>query len=806
MTESACACKKCENCGGDKSSTGRKPKQLELFTDPCDVVLPAKPVFERIEFEQFLLLQKKIGDFDVPIVLTLSREEVSEIVRPVELFADVAGPEPDALAHVIGMSGGVPLDIAMRDAALRPDIAQLATSWGTVFESAKRQDLIRTDAQEVFQNVDPASFRLALHLPFVQQWVQRGYSRGRMLNSISLGPGEQQTIEIFTWDRTKTSTESVFTVEAEKTSESQTTQRDARDVAREVSNQAGFELTTNAKVGFNTGVVSGDFGAGGSAKDAFSAVEKTTINSISEATQRATSSVRTSRTLKVTQTREFGREERVTRVLKNSSDCNTLTTSFFEILTHYLVSTTLDAAHTQLVALIPATDLDAPRYFTAENVRYYESALRGALLTTSFDAGFDAARLLYSYDHTCEILCKGCKCEADTAQPQAGLPEFEKVKEAMLAVEQSATRLDASTTFPQSVVYSKIGIPPWDGAVLGDQPSCADIRRYLAKKYVRDTLPTLFAEISGLPNAAANITAADADRLGGVVSRFLPERIAGMTYDDATAGAVTNEIRLYIITTPGLWPHDPLLALALVEAVKSNVNFSRFDDGGLAAALQAYAAAYAAWQAAVKAAAGDTERDREIKRINDEDRARRMFDLYPPKDVADAQERLSALLFHLNDQRNIDHYRFAVWAERGTLYDAQLLAWAQLGIIEPRVVGLVGENVAVPVNTTNRPLAAKRVADLLAAIPAEQRNVTKKNILPTGAVYAEASAGRCDACDPITQQQRTLDVEGRRVAVELEKAELARREARLRTIPPQLGADLPAALPLSVVLHDEREQ
>ena len=45
--------------------------------------------------------------------------------------------------------------------------------------------------------------------------------------------------------------------------------------------------------------------------------------------------MRSSRTLKVVETRESGEETRVTRKLRNHNTCHTLTTTFFEILANY---------------------------------------------------------------------------------------------------------------------------------------------------------------------------------------------------------------------------------------------------------------------------------------------------------------------------------------------------------------------------------------------------------------------------------------------------------------------------------------
>lgn len=53
--------------------------------------------------------------------------------------------------------------------------------------------------------LDIRSLPLAFHLPFTQTWKLEGYTRGRMVNSFALAPGEEQTVDVFTWDRLKSS-------------------------------------------------------------------------------------------------------------------------------------------------------------------------------------------------------------------------------------------------------------------------------------------------------------------------------------------------------------------------------------------------------------------------------------------------------------------------------------------------------------------------------------------------------------------------------------------------------------------------
>jgi hypothetical protein len=104
------------------------------------------------------------------------------------------------------------------------------------------------------QEVDVQKLELAFYFPFTQQWRLEGYTRGRLVKSFSLGPGEEQTVELFTWDRLTTGLESSTSFESEQTTENTGTRRDSQDVSHDVSRQANFQLTTGGKVAFQVGI------------------------------------------------------------------------------------------------------------------------------------------------------------------------------------------------------------------------------------------------------------------------------------------------------------------------------------------------------------------------------------------------------------------------------------------------------------------------------------------------------------------------------------------------------------------------
>ena len=92
-------------------------------------------------------------------------------------------------------------------------------------------------------------FELALHLPWTQTWTLLGYSRGVLLNTVSLSPQEETTIEIFTWDRRKSEAERTSSVESENSLEGSDTTRITSDVLRETQSSNEFTFKAGGEFG-----------------------------------------------------------------------------------------------------------------------------------------------------------------------------------------------------------------------------------------------------------------------------------------------------------------------------------------------------------------------------------------------------------------------------------------------------------------------------------------------------------------------------------------------------------------------------
>ena len=109
-------------------------------------------------------------------------------------------------------------------------------------------------------------------------------------------------------------------------------------------------------------------------------------------TSRLTERVKSTRQVKVLESRETGREDRVTRRIHNPNQGYALTLNCFEVLETYSVTTALKAGK-QFCLLVEQPDLgpiDLPF------VLAYQDRLQRALLSATYLPGFAAARNLYA--------------------------------------------------------------------------------------------------------------------------------------------------------------------------------------------------------------------------------------------------------------------------------------------------------------------------------------------------------------------------------------------------------------------------
>jgi hypothetical protein len=202
-----------------------------------------------------------------------------------------------------------------------------------------------------------------------------------------------------------------------------------------------------------------------------------------------------------------------------------------------------------------------------------------------------------------------------------------------------------------------------------------------------------------------------------------------------------------------------------------------------------------------KAAQQADEKRAELARIE-----RRTRDSNPEslglRETAEAEERRDALLAHLNDDRNIDQYRFAVINERLGANTDIVMQLALAGVVDPTPVGIVNEKLAVPIRLGPDTPLDKLFKNSLAKLMNERKADERRHILPTPALYSESIVGECSAAEQDAVERRTLERRRMELDNRLTMLEAERLQARLNGTPPLLDKEPSAAARLNVSVDE----
>ncbi len=194
---------------------------------------------------------------------------------------------------------------------------------------------------------------LFLVLKYEQKWTPVGYGLGELVYTISLLPDEELTLEVKTWETSKTQQDREESVDQRNVSDI----KDGSSASNDVSSSR--EMTTNTSVngkasysgfGFSASI---EAGWSENVKDQQAQSAKQTR----ERSQQATNEYKSSHKVRMTVSREQGSESKTTRKIKNINQTRTLNANYYEVLKSFDVALTLTAV--PLAMLGPEADLAA---------------------------------------------------------------------------------------------------------------------------------------------------------------------------------------------------------------------------------------------------------------------------------------------------------------------------------------------------------------------------------------------------------------------------------------------------------------
>lgn len=615
-----------------------------------------------------------------------------------------------------------------------------------------------------------------IYAPIMQTWTLTGYERGALINTFSLAPQEQITVEVFSWDRRKKTSELSSSRESETSIESSFSQKVTSEALNEAKNTNGWEFGANT--GFEVPQIALKVGANFSIKDINETLQRNTLQNITEGVTKAASKIKSSIQTKVTESQEYGREERITRKFQNPNTGRILHLDCFEVVATYNVSTRYDFANAKLCVLLPCMDFLQNLTNPQTKVRAKSLlALEGMLyeqVPARLQGGFDAARHYLAWDRICEYSCDSeCSCDSSPegtagsgqGAPAAGNPYEGEFNAAIQAMVAAINHVRLASGKPLADTMGIPATPP--GYLDRTDEDKAALRRgfhaYLYKKLVLENLAAGFW--SACIDLLNSTNQANAE---AVVQRATPQIVDFLNGAIAYASVGVAAIRQLIESLGEFGLNTPFMLAYL-----------GFDDYGLDTAFQNLKKAYDAWKKVEDERKHPPQPDPTAQPAAPAKRKGRSEDTsFSPENMAAVSVNIDALVEYININRSM--FRTLIW---NSLNPADRMHF--LGIFgdvgkytTPRVLGFVQDNMAVEVDVPFGLDLEKWIRERLLTI--KDQAVTFQDVaLPVPGMTMQSRLENCDALEPYLTSSR--DIELRRVGAlaAQEESEALRRSKRI---------------------------
>lgn len=635
---------------------------------------------------------------------------------------------------------------------------------------------------------------VAVFVPWKQSWTLKGFSRGNLLHSIALAPLEQVTLQVFSWERRLRSLEQSSETELEQATETTQTTRDTEDVFREMIAKHDFawQLSGSLDASYSNGVASIQVGVDGEVSDTTS-IEQTARNSsqhVQESSIKASARVRSKRVTRITQTVESGREERVTRLIRNPNQCHTLTLDFFEALAHYEIKLEFLPDRLRLVVLVP-NSVQTPD-FSSEIVRRNETTLRNALIEPALVDGFDACRTVASYDEAKKLVLQqqAEAAKSEEVNTQRDQPAPTAVTDPAAPQQAEVARIVNAMVAAVKQIHAESDVDPAMVAIRDHKPVTEAMRRkgqyWLFINFAAAKFPAIITTLDQLSGAQGSVIE-DAQKLLSVLPKAdTPTNLGNVNQisdgEKESAGIASKIKQGYMKSSwDWAWWTGRMREEALYTA----------NDAGLGGFAEQLGRAYKDWEA--KKAQGAAMKDQDVTKTEAEgkqDKATaddKLAMAFPLDELARAYERQKVLRDHLNDHR--EFYNFALFQAMPPSEQALRIIEAsngrlQVGVFEPRAVAMNGSRLAVPLTPlAGSPQLQAFVASLKETLATTFRSgggiPIDKAILPTPGVTVSSRLGKCSACEEYIETARRHELGRLEALTQQEQWEAARRQKRI---------------------------
>lgn len=669
---------------------------------------------------------------------------------------------------------------------LHREMARERSQLGRTLQRAGYADARTDTPQELREAVQsvvyPAPFQpfrsrlphVAFCAVFNQRWCHQGYSRGELITTIALAPGEELTLEVHSWTKETFKSERELAVESEITLSNRLTARDHLEVISKLATESKVGANANVDITIPVEGIPIGVGAGVDASTTLSSALDTTAQRTTESTTEAASALKSQRRLRIEVSRETGSEEKQLRKVANSNRCHTLNVHYFEVMSHFEVSF-------ELVDLIPCVLLPVTEETITEQwVLCHEYLLKGGLLSRTFLPGFDAAKTLATQE-TLERQEEAAALPPATQETPAPNDPIE--------TELAGLRRQIVNRYNQ---------------LLNAEANSADSVDDLVSALLAFDLLTAGQEVSNLINDMPELFALATLRLNPTAINALE----GLKASDTDGESATSALRVFFsAVTPRDFKHvnplgnivgKALESMGIPEAVVDILVFTWpeilgvvRDDRGLYVAVKGAHERLA--NLAASLAIGDQENAAQA--AFDTAAASAVFAgpqaPFSELELAEAQVEFERLKCHLTENRF--HYYQLIWNAQSAS-EAWRKVFPQLDcFLERQPIGFVEDKAAYPVQFSD---ALRRffpidnngetsLKDFLARLKEkfnDQSRQTSEIVLPTLGTVAEAVLGECCACEDYIIDSRKVDIRqgNARAALDEAKAQIDTAEANRR--------------------------
>ena len=624
-----------------------------------------------------------------------------------------------------------------------------------------------------------------VYVPIIQRWKSLGYERGTLLNTFSLAPREEVTVEVFSWDRNKTGTEATTSFESQRTDEATFSRKLTDTVVDTASHSWGWQFGANA--GFQVPQINLNVAANFSIDNRNQTSQQHTVESINDGTVKVATMLKSSLQTKVTEAREFGTENRTTRKFQNPNLGRILHFDCFEVLHRFEVTTEYDFPNARLCVLVPFND-----FLQALEPSETKGRAGGLLMLEGmlFDAvperlrgGFDAARLYMAWDRLCQFSCdSACECakpadpKMDTVPTTDTNPwEADLIKVFGRIVEAIAKLRAATGHLMESSLGPFPGGKAWKNCTADERADRqSDWHRFLFRRLVLErqlsgfwsecvtffNLPVLTTPFADRRDAFERMK----DRLIPSVADFLSPIFAAVSIPLTMMDALINGMGEF-----SSW--------VMPDLIKEG----GFDDAGLQMAMIRAIELDDKW--------GKVEDDKKPKPkaateppppppADAKPPLRSEAEAFSPEALAAASVSIDALVSFLLINRSA--YRVLIWNALNPVDRLRFLGLlGEVGkYVQTTVIGFVGDSIAVEVDPKTQDEFAKWLHDHLVTWQSPKTSPAPV-ALPVPGMTMQTRLEHCDALEPFLSQSREIELQRLKAIADQQDVEVARLKARI---------------------------